>query len=1081
MYWPIGAPKTYAASKHVTRSTNLPTPDHDDADKLAVTPLSPDAGQLTPLVLEHDQTPFEPLVAASPAVDDASSAEEQDIVDIKTSRAGNIFTTITASSLSVWQTKPTALLATVARSDHSLETYGPNTSLLLRPDALIVIVQTQKGFLITYSLAIDPAARVYQTSIITSSGSHVRRSSNEAYTKRPNLTPDVGPAEGEGIKEVSIRFRMVIRIDAGISRALVLDDELVVTTVKPAAIQCIRWTPDSSGSSHNTELLKRMSWLVGRPSVTDMSYDRPMNLHTWVTDDGRAYAVQRLSGSSADPVNAKSLFRGFCFHSPEPKGRFATKSAINARFSLIAIGCSNGTIQVYSAKDYVGNIPPSHELKLPVSEASSGNLTFLSWSPDGYCLFAGYDQGWAMWSVYGKLGANTFGADRSVAESNAEEWLCGVRAGFWVGGGAEILLLGPARRELHVVEMMRSSVTGCFGMPNISRSLLQGSTSLMLYKGFETSDHTTISGDISLWQTVQVPQAYLAYQWPIRLSVVSADARYLAVAGRRGLAHYSVGSGRWKSFEDPIAENSFTVRGGMCWWQHILVAAVESGSSYEVRLYSREKTLTNSQVLHTEVLAYPVVCMATSGEDSLLVYTYENILLHYIFVSSAKTVKLAQVGQIAFHGIIRAPPRVRAISWILPEDQRDNGDPSHDVATASVLFLVDAKLVLLQPSANEHGELKYDMRVIAHNVEFYTLSREQPPSTSSPSLLESGSDNSYIPVDVLGHSLRDSLWYFDGTSMHAWSDVLDVLSSALTEHGRDVAPTVAIETDFYPLSAIVEKGLLTGLESDLVQRRDINFAFYRLNQRTHLSIPSLLRHHLAQYDSPAALHLSHSYQKLPYFNHALEVLLHDVLDDEVDTPPESLEAALLPSVLSFLSSFPTYLDIVAGCTRKTELRSWETLFRYLPPVVELFEESLQKDMLKTAGSYLLILHAFDEGSFSARQISTLLKRAREEGDWDLCKELARFLVGIDETGNLLKTVLVRAGLKTAEPDTTTYSSSDGGDENVMTFDDNGDSDGAAVQTSDRSDGHSGGSIIVNASRNPDSCAQDYFADTARYS
>ncbi|CAD0096819.1 unnamed protein product, partial [Aureobasidium vineae] len=1069
MYWPIGAPRTYAASKHIVRSANSPSSDPDDPDKPAITPLSPDAGQLTPLVLEHEQTPFDTAIAPTPSTDEHGGAEEQEIVDIKTSRAGNIFTTITSTSLSVWQTKPTALLATVTRSNHSLQTYGPNTSLLLRPDALIVIVQTQKGFLITYSLAIDSAARVYQTSIYTPSGSHVRRPSNEAYSKRPKLAPEGGPAEGEGIKEVSVRFRMVIRIDAGISQALVLDDELVVTTVKPAAVQCIRWTPDSSGSSHSTELLKRMTWLIGKPSVVDMSYDRPMNLHTWVTDDGRAYAVQRLSGTSADSTNPKSLFRGFCFHSPDHLGLFATKSAINARFSLIAIGCSNGTIQVYSAKDYLGNIPRSHELKLPVSEASSGSLTFLSWSPDGYCLFAGYDQGWAMWSVYGKLGANTFGADRSMSETNDEEWLCGVRAGFWVGGGAEILLLGPSRRELHVIEMMRSSVTSCFAMPNISRSLLQGSTSLMLYRGFESSDHTTISGDISLWQTVQVPQAYLAYQWPLRLSVVSADARYLAVAGRRGLAHYSVGSGRWKTFEDPIAENSFTVRGGMCWWQHILVAAVESGSSYE--------TLTNSQVLHAEILPYPVVCMATSGEDSLLVYTYENVLLHYIFVSSSKTVKLAQVGQIAFHGIIRAPPRVRAISWILPEEQRDNGDPSHDVATASVLFLVDAKLVLLQPSANEHGELKYDMRVIAHNVEFYTLSREQPPSRSPPSTLDDSPDNSYLPAGALGHSLRDSLWYFDGTSMHAWPDVLDVLSSALTEHGREVAPTVAIATDFYPLSAIVEKGLLTGLESDLVQRRDINFAFYRLNPRTHLSIPSLLRHHLAQYDSPAALHLSHSYQKLPYFNHALEVLLHDVLDDEVDAPPESSEAALLPGVLSFLSSFPTYLDIVAGCTRKTELRSWKTLFRYLPPVAELFEESLRKGMLKTAGSYLLILHAFDEGSFSARQTSTLFKRAREEGDWDLCKELARFLVGIDETGNLLKSVLFRAGLRGTEPPNS-YSSSD---EDVSgPFHSANISNGTAIETPDRSGSDSSDGSIINAGRNLGSSTQDYFADPAGY-
>lgn len=585
MYWPIGAPKIYAASKHVAHSSNppTPTPDHHGLDKLAVSPLSPDAGQLTPLVLEHEHTPFEPHTPSTPAVNGCSGQEEQDIVDIKTSRAGNIFTTITASSLSVWQTKPTALLATVARSEHSLETYGPNTFLLLRPDALIVIVQTQKGFLITYSLAIDPATRVYQTSIYTPSGSHVRRPSNEAYTKRPNLVSDGGPAGGEGIKEVSVRFRMVIRIDAGISRALVLDDELVVSTIKPAAVQCIRWTPDSSGSSHNTELLKRMAWLAGKPSIVDMSYDRPMNLHTWVTDDGKAYAVQRLSGASADPANSKSLFRGFCFHLPEHQDRYAVKSAINARFSLIAVGCANGAIQVYSAKDYLGNIPRSHELKLPVSEASSGRLTFLSWSPDGYCLFTGYERGWATWSVYGKMGTNTFGADRSLSESNNEEWLCGVCAGFWIGGGAEILLLGPDRRQLHVIEMMRSSVTGCFAMPNISRSLLQGSTSLMLYKGFETSDLTTISGEISLWQTVQVPQAYLAYQWPIRLSVVSSDARYLAVAGRRGLAHYSVSSGRWKTFEDTIAENSFTVRGGMCWWQHILVAAVESGSSYEVR------------------------------------------------------------------------------------------------------------------------------------------------------------------------------------------------------------------------------------------------------------------------------------------------------------------------------------------------------------------------------------------------------------------------------------------------------------------------------------------------------------------
>lgn len=73
--------------------------------------------------------------------------------------------------------------------------------------------------------------------------------------------------------------------------------------------------------------------------------------------------------------------------------------------------------------------------------------------------------------------------------------------------------------------------------------------------------------------------------------------------------------------------------------------------------------------MHVEQLPAPIVLIAPSGEDSLLVYTYDNILYHYVISVSNATVKLVQVGQIALHGIIRAPPRVRALSWILPEDQ----------------------------------------------------------------------------------------------------------------------------------------------------------------------------------------------------------------------------------------------------------------------------------------------------------------------------------------------------------------------------------------------------------------------------
>jgi len=131
--------------------------------------------------------------------------------------------------------------------------------------------------------------------------------------------------------------------------------------------------------------------------------------------------------------------------------------------------------------------------------------------------------------------------------------------------------------------------------------------------------------------------------------------------------------------------------------------------------------------------------------------------------------------------------------------------------------------------------------------------------------------------------------------------------------------------------------------------------------------------------------------------------LHHVLDEEVDAnPPPAPEDAILPRVLSLLSSFKQYLDIVVQCTRKTEVRSWRTLFAYLPPPQELFEESLQRGSLKTAGGYLLILHTFDELATASEQSVRLLSRAMREEDWELCKELARFLAALDETGNTLR-------------------------------------------------------------------------------
>lgn len=913
--------------------------------------------------------------------------------------------------MTIWQTKPTVVLAAVVRSQASIKSYGTNVDLLLRPDSAIFVLHTSSGFLITYSLATDAETRVYRPAFNSHTNVQRRRQSH-AGTPGYDAPDQImwGPGEGRGVRDVSVRFKMVIKVDAGIESALALEDELVVATRKPAAVQCIRWTPDSSGAQTTTEILSRMGWLEKKVTITEMTNDRPMNLSTWVTSDGNVYAVQRTPGGQPNPesgqLDPKKLFKGYCFYTPRKEQERAQRAVINARFSLIAVGCLDGHIRVYTVKDYAGNVPSSHVHTLPVSTSSAGKLMTLTYSPDGYCLFAGYEKGWATWSVYGKALSHGFNNDPALSKANGEAWLEGVRDAAWIGGAAEMLIIGMRHEAVWLLEMARSAVSGCYCSANLFRTVLQTTSSVMIYRGYDLPDLTTISAEPSLWHTSNIPSTYLLNQWPIRCTVVSPDGRYVAVSGRRGLAHYSVNSGRWKTFANEEMEEEFQVRGGMCWYQNILVAAVEVNRSYEVRLYSRESVLDNANILHRVQMPSPVVLMLTpSGEDSLLVYGHNNILYHFIFSTQSGSVQLVQVGHIAFHGIVRSPARVRGLSWILPESQRLNGDPSDDVAVASVMFLVDGKLVILNPSLNDEGNLKYDMRVVAQSVEYYTCVWDQPFNETMPppnsSALPPGSEDE--------GSLEQSLWIFDGGELRVWPDVqrvLDVVSPA----GGDVPPTATLSTDFYPLSMLRSKGIVLGVESELVQRRDINFSFFRFAIRTHLFLPELLRFYLERNLSNEALRLAQRYQFLAYFSHALEILLHQILDEEVDSSPTP-EAAVLPRVLSLLSSFKDYLDVVVQCTRKTEVRSWRTLFAYLPPAQELFEESLQRGNLKTAGGYLLVLHTFDELSAAGEQSVRLLGRAMREGDWELCKELARFLAALDDSGDTLREALESVDIK----------------------------------------------------------------------
>ena len=133
---------------------------------------------------------------------------------------------------------------------------------------------------------------------------------------------------------------------------------------------------------------------------------------------------------------------------------------------------------------------------------------------------------------------------------------------------------------------------------------------------------------------------------------------------------------------------------------------------------------------------------------------------------------------------------------------------------------------------------------------------------------------------------------------------------------------------------------------------------------------------------------------LPYFPHSLELLLHEVLEEEA-TSTEPIPDALLPSVVEFIQEFPVYHKTIGRCARKTEVALWPHLFSVVGSPRQLFMECIRTNDLETAASYLLILQNLEPPAVAQNHATILLDAALDHCNWDLAKELVRFLRTID--------------------------------------------------------------------------------------
>ena len=152
----------------------------------------------------------------------------------------------------------------------------------------------------------------------------------------------------------------------------------------------------------------------------------------------------------------------------------------------------------------------------------------------------------------------------------------------------------------------------------------------------------------------------------------------------------------------------------------------------------------------------------------------------------------------------------------------------------------------------------------------------------------------------------------------------------------------------------MDKGIIIGVDYG-TSTRSFPFALYKIQTGTHLFLPQFLRYHLTSHHLASALAFAANYASIVYFAHSLEILLHSVLEDEMDTG-----LATLPGVIEFLDHFPESLDVVVSCARKTEVERWSLLFDVVGKPRDLFEQCLRMGNLRSAASYLLVLHNLEE-------------------------------------------------------------------------------------------------------------------------
>jgi hypothetical protein len=225
-----------------------------------------------------------------------------------------------------------------------------------------------------------------------------------------------------------------------------------------------------------------------------------------------------------------------------------------------------------------------------------------------------------------------------------------------------------------------------------------------------------------------------------------------------------------------------------------------------------------------------------------------------------------------------------------------SSEPEEDLFSSPILLLKNGSLFLIWKQSNGWLATR-----LAERVEHFWVARTK----------------------IQDSEFQSSIWVFDGQGAKIISRPSTLIENSSSETRKETVFNMPL--DFYPFVVLLDQGVLVGIKQQLSLNKTLEISQFGTEIKTHLYVHLIIENFLARGQTMRALSFSKTYQNLSYFNHALEMMLHDALehDSEKDLDSDSL---LLPVVIQFVNQFPRSLEIIVNCARKSEMALWGYFF-----------------------------------------------------------------------------------------------------------------------------------------------------------